>query len=151
MRQTSVLLLGVGVVLGLLGRTRCCPRHAYALVPLLYALIYAWAYATTLLSPRACILLDNETVIEQPVALQNLTLRLTQHAVHYIEHTSTPFVLYVPYHKVHTALFTSPAFEGHSRQSEYGDNIEELDWSVGQLLRALERRALLNKYALPHT
>ncbi|CAF4362549.1 unnamed protein product, partial [Adineta steineri] len=49
-----------------------------------------------------------------------------------------PFFLYMAYIKVHTALFTLPENVGRSRHGAYGDNIEELDWSVGQILQALK-------------
>ncbi|KAG7258506.1 hypothetical protein CRUP_014639 [Coryphaenoides rupestris] len=40
---------------------------------------------------------------------------------------------------VHTALFASPAFQGTSRHGIYGDAIHEVDWSVGQIVKTLDR------------
>lgn len=41
--------------------------------------------------------------------------------------------------QVHTALHTSPRFSKHSVHGKYGDNVEEMDWSVGQVLQAVRR------------
>ena len=95
----------------------------------------------TLLSRSSCLLYRNETIIEQPVHLEDLTLRNTNEAVKFMKETAEihgkPFFLFMAYVKVHTALFTLPENSGRSRHGAYGDNIEELDWSVGQILQAL--------------
>jgi uncharacterized sulfatase len=49
----------------------------------------------------------------------------------------TPFFLYVAHPMPHIPIATSEAFHGHSLAGRYGDVIEELDWSVGQILGAL--------------
>ena len=41
------------------------------------------------------------------------------------------------YVHVHTALFSSPAFTGVSKGGAYGDNVQEVDWSVGEILNTL--------------
>lgn len=48
------------------------------------------------------------------------------------------------YAKVHTALFTSSLFNGTSGVGEFGDNVQELDWSIGKLMDALEENGFLN-------
>jgi arylsulfatase A-like enzyme len=53
-----------------------------------------------------------------------------------------PFLLYLAYAMPHLPLHVSEAFRGKSRSGLYGDVLEELDWSVGQILDALERRGL---------
>ena len=96
----------------------------------------------TLLSHSSCLLYRNETIIEQPVHLENLTLRNTNEAIEFIRETiqthRKPFFLYMSYIKVHTALFTIPENIGCSRHGAYGDNIGELDWSVGQIIQVLK-------------
>jgi arylsulfatase A-like enzyme len=42
----------------------------------------------------------------------------------------------------HLPLYASPAFEGKSNRGLYGDVIEELDWSVGQVLESLKKNGL---------
>ena len=102
----------------------------------------------TLLSRSSCLLYRNETIIEQPVHLENLTLRNTNEAIQFMRETvqthGRPFFLYMAYVKVHTALFTLPQNVGRSRHGAYGDNIEELDWSVGQILQALHTLGVEN-------
>lgn len=102
----------------------------------------------TLLSRSSCLLYRNETIIEQPVHLENLTLRNTNEAIQFITETTQthkkPFFLYMSYVKVHTALFTLPENAGRSRHGAYGDNIEELDWSVGQIIQALKKLDIEN-------
>ena len=83
-------------------------------------------------------LLQNGKVIEQPVDQTTLTRRYTQAATAFIrEHMSAPFVLYFAHTFPHTPLFASPEFKGRSLRGRYGDTVEELDWSVGQILATL--------------
>jgi arylsulfatase A-like enzyme len=42
----------------------------------------------------------------------------------------------------HVPLYASPEFEGKSKRGLYGDVIEELDWSVGQVLQALQQHGI---------
>lgn len=101
-----------------------------------------YALSFTLLSRSSCLLYRNDTIIEQPLHLENLTLRNTNEAIKFMTESvqihQKPFFLYMAYIKVHTALFTLPENAGRSRHGAYGDNIEELDWSVGQILQALK-------------
>lgn len=83
-------------------------------------------------------LLLNGKVVEQPVDQTTLTKRYTETAVKFIqEHKGGPFFLYFAHTFPHTPLFASPDFKGRSRRGIYGDAVEELDWSVGQVLAAL--------------
>lgn len=92
-----------------------------------------------------CFLMRNFEVVEQPHLLENLTIRLTNEAVRFVKlkHAS-PFLLFMSYIKVHTPLFTSKAFRGHSGHSLYGDNVEEVDWSVGQIVRTIDQLGIRN-------
>lgn len=96
----------------------------------------------TLISSSSCLLYRNEDIIEQPVHLENLTLRNTNEAIQFIEDATLiarkPFFLFMSYVKVHTALFTLPENSGRSLHGSYGDNVEELDWSVGRILETLK-------------
>ena len=85
-------------------------------------------------------LMKNETVIEAPVDRALLTKRYTRQALHFItEHRHAPFFLYMPQAMPGSTAkpFTSPAFSGRSRNGPWGDSIEELDWSIGQILDRL--------------
>lgn len=92
-----------------------------------------------------CVLMRGYDVVEQPVILENLTLRFTHEAKRFIDkNKAEPFFLLMSYAKVHTSLFTSPQFEGHSVHGRYGDNVEEMDWSVGEIISSLERWNILS-------
>ncbi len=68
---------------------------------------------------------------------------LTQHAVQYIERQAEspdrPFFLYMPLTAPHTPIAPSPHFLGKSEAGWYGDFVHQVDWTVGQVLDALER------------
>lgn len=88
-------------------------------------------------------LFRDRTLIETNPDQRFLTQRYTAEAVRFIrEQKSRPFFLYVPHNMPHTPLFVSPRFEGRSGCGLYGDVVAELDWSVGQILGAIERHQL---------
>lgn len=74
-----------------------------------------------------------------------LTSDYTQRAVKFIEsHAKEPFFLYFPHSMVHIPLGVSSTFRGKSNQGLYGDVMMEVDWSVGEIMKALERNGLNN-------
>jgi len=89
------------------------------------------------------VLLHNTDVIESPVQLNSLTQRYTDQAVSFIRRSKdAPFFLYMPHTFPHIPLAASANFLGKSSMGLYGDVIEELDWSVGQVLQELRANAL---------
>jgi arylsulfatase A-like enzyme len=88
-------------------------------------------------------LLRNEKIIEQPADLSTLTKRYTEEAVKFIrENKKKPFFLYFPHTYPHVPLFASKKFKGASPRGLYGDVVEELDWSVGEVLKTLRDEKL---------
>ena len=86
-------------------------------------------------------LMRNETVVEAPTDRNLLTKRLTEGALKFIsEHQDEPFFLYFPQAMPGStrAPFASEAFRGKSENGPWGDSIEEIDWSTGQILDHLE-------------
>ncbi|MFO1375783.1 MAG: sulfatase [Steroidobacteraceae bacterium] len=80
------------------------------------------------------------TRIEQPVDQRRLTEHYTQAATEFIAHTSSrPFLLVVAHTAPHIPLHPSQRFRGRSAAGLYGDVVEELDWSTGEILAALRR------------
>jgi len=70
---------------------------------------------------------------------KNLTTWYTEHAVDFIKRNKEkPFLLYVPHSMPHVPIFCSKKFEGKSGVGLYGDVMMELDWSVGQIQKALK-------------
>ncbi|NXL20007.1 STS sulfatase, partial [Setophaga kirtlandii] len=93
-----------------------------------------------------CFLMRDHQIIQQPLSYENLTQRLTKEAMKFIErNTGTPFLLFLSYLHVHTALYASENFKGKSKHGLYGDAVEEMDWSVGQVLDVVEKHNLSDK------
>lgn len=83
-------------------------------------------------------LMRNEEIIERPAEQHTITKRYTEDAVQFIrEHREEPFFVYLAHSLPHVPLFASEAFQGMSRRGLYGDVIEEIDWSVGEVLQTL--------------
>ncbi|XP_010334463.2 steryl-sulfatase [Saimiri boliviensis] len=95
--------------------------------------------------PLNCFLMRNYEITQQPMSYDNLTQRLTAEAAQFIQrNTETPFLLVLSYLHVHTALFSSKEFASKSKHGVYGDAVEEMDWSVGQILNLLDELKLAN-------
>lgn len=93
-------------------------------------------------------LMDGETVIEAPVDRDYLTKRETERALEWIgRNRDNPFFLYLPQAMPGStsAPFSSPGFKGKSSNGPWGDSIEELDWSLGQVLQKLRDLGLAEK------
>lgn len=83
----------------------------------------------------------NETVefITTLAGQDKLTTLYTQKAVDFINRNSqNPFFLYLPHSMSHVPLGVSDKFRGKSEQGMYGDVMMEIDWSVGEIMKALE-------------
>lgn len=91
-------------------------------------------------------LIEGETVIEPnvtPRVQENLTTWYTERAVKFIEqHKDRPFFFYLAHNMCHVPLFVSDKFRGKSGAGLFGDVIQEIDWSVGEIIAALERHGL---------
>lgn len=91
-------------------------------------------------------LLRNEEIIERPADQTTLTKRYTEEAVKFIAaHKTKPFFLYLAHSMPHTPVFASESFRGNSRRGVYGDAVQELDWSTGEVLAALRREGLAER------
>ncbi|WP_203328903.1 sulfatase family protein [Candidatus Laterigemmans baculatus] len=85
-----------------------------------------------------------DEMVEHPFDQDPLTQRYTAEAVKLIEQHSgeQPMLLYMAYAMPHLPLHASDDFRGSSQFGLYGDVIEELDWSVGEILAALARQGM---------
>ena len=93
--------------------------------------------------PYEYIIYDQEKVVEKEPDQTQLTKRFTEKAVSYIEsHKDKPFFLYLAHPMPHWPVYASEAFQGKSARGVYGDCIEEVDWSVGQIMQALKDNGL---------
>lgn len=88
-------------------------------------------------------LVKQTEVIEAPADQATLTKRYTQQVVSFIEaNQKKPFFVYLPHTFPHLPLFASPDFKGKSANGRYGDSVEEIDWSTGEIMKCLERLTL---------
>lgn len=91
-------------------------------------------------------LIRGEDVIEEEPDQRLLTRRITEEALSFIRtHRDEPFFLFIPHPMPHIPIFASDAFEGNSSRGLYGDVIEELDWSTGEILNLLREEGLDQK------
>lgn len=82
---------------------------------------------------------DGELVIDTPVDQDTLTQTITERAQTFIQENSAhPFFLYIAHPMPHEPIHASPDFRGTSAAGLYGDAVEELDWSLGQILATLD-------------
>lgn len=87
---------------------------------------------------------NNECLSPEFTDLDALTGLYTREAIQFIEQSEgKPFFLYFAHTYPHQPLHASKNFEGKSKGGRYGDTIEEIDWSVGELVRVLQDRGLL--------
>ena len=91
-------------------------------------------------------LIDGNEKVEVVATLADqdkLTTRYTERAVRFIEkNKEKPFFLYLAHSMPHVPLGVSDKFRGKSEQGKYGDVIMEIDWSVGEILKTLQRSEL---------
>lgn len=99
-----------------------------------------WDRAQTF--PPTPLIHGNKKIEDEPFQGE-LTRRYTEFAINYInEHAAEPFFLYLAHTFPHTPLYTNDRFRGKSKRGLYGDVVEELDWSVGEILNTLKKMGL---------
>jgi arylsulfatase A len=91
-------------------------------------------------------LIDGTKIVNPDVTAEfqpKLTTLYTERAVQFIgENKAKPFFLYLAHSMPHVPLFVSDKFKGKSEQGLYGDVIQEIDWSVGEVVAALKKHGL---------
>ncbi|MDD2380921.1 MAG: sulfatase [Mariniphaga sp.] len=88
-------------------------------------------------------LMRDTEIIERPTDQRTLTQRYTSEAVEKIKTMKDkPFFIYLAYSLPHIPLFRSEEFKNTSLAGIYGDVIEEIDWSVGQIMKILQDEGL---------
>ena len=93
-------------------------------------------------------LMRGETVVQRVLAVDQtqLVTRYTEEALRFIQaHKDERFFLYLAHNAVHFPLYPGDRFRGKSNNGLYGDWVEEVDWSVGEVLNALRTQGLAEK------
>jgi len=84
--------------------------------------------------------IEGETAVGYNTDQTKFTTDFTERAVSFIERCGDePFFLYLAHPMPHVPLHVSEKFAGKTKRGLYGDVIEEIDWSVGEVMKALER------------
>lgn len=91
-------------------------------------------------------LMRNEKIVERPAVQNTLTKRYTKEAIDFIKDNSKkPFFLYLAHTMPHVPLHASDDFKDTSKRGLYGDVVEEIDWSVEQILSTLKAQGIDKK------
>jgi arylsulfatase A len=88
-------------------------------------------------------LIRNEQVVEAPANLETCPDRFVEESVRFIEsNKDKPFFLHLSNIETHTPWFVPKRFEGKSGDTSFGDAVQCMDWMVGEITAALEKRGL---------
>ena len=89
-------------------------------------------------------LMDGEKILERSPDQEQLTKNYTEKALDFIKSNAgkKPFFLYLAHSMPHVPLFRSEKFQDISTAGLYGDVIEEIDWSVGRIMRTLREQGV---------
>ena len=91
-------------------------------------------------------ILRDDQVVERPAVPAKMTGLYTEEALRFIkQHREQPFFLFLAHAMPHLPFDASPKFKGRSKRGLYGDVIEELDDSTGQILDRLRSLGLAEK------
>ena len=88
---------------------------------------------------RSPIFRNKEIVVDTVKSWDHITADYTKEAIEYIDkNKNAPFFLYLAHNMPHIPLGASEKFKGKSAYGPYGDAIEEIDWSTGEILKKLK-------------
>lgn len=94
----------------------------------------------------------NKKMIREGVNQDSLTIMWTDAAVQFIDHNKNkPFFLYLAHNMPHVPWHASKAFQGSSNRGLYGDVIQEIDWSMGEIIKVLEKNGILQNTIIVFT
>lgn len=92
---------------------------------------------------KPSVLMKDKEVIEQPVDQDTLIDRYTDAAKQFIHNShNTPFFLYLAYNAPHAPVHAAKRFQGKSERGPYGDDVDNIDWSAGQIMDYLKSEGL---------
>ena len=85
--------------------------------------------------------MEGDSIVGYNTDQTRFTADFTERGVTFIQEQTeagVPFFLYLPHPMPHVPLFVSEERAGHSNAGLFGDVIKEIDWSIGQIMAALE-------------
>jgi arylsulfatase A-like enzyme len=93
---------------------------------------------------ESVVYIDGNEVVDHHPDQSLLTKTYTEKALDFIERKKDePFFLYLAHSMPHVPIYASEDFLGTSERGLYGDVVQELDWSVGEILNKLEKEEIL--------
>ncbi|WAR19592.1 STS-like protein [Mya arenaria] len=126
----------------------CLMKFGYFRVTTFLALFLLWTapiYFTYFLMDNmelfCSVLYRNYDLVEQPIRLAGLSQRFVHEGLEFMRNatdTGEPFLLVMSWVHMHVAIKTAKQFQGKSPLGRYGDGMEELDWSVGEIMKGLK-------------
>ncbi|XP_041662392.1 arylsulfatase D isoform X1 [Cheilinus undulatus] len=147
--QILSMMLGAGLFTLVCARVFGLLEINLGLLVLLFSLgilaTAVWFIPLKFLPAWNCILMRNQEVIEQPMTVETVPQRLLGEAQNFIKRNADrPFLLFFSLVHVHIPLFKTPPFAGKSSHGRYGDNLEEMDWMIGQITETVDSLGLAN-------
>uniref|UniRef100_A0A803J3F4 Arylsulfatase family member H n=2 Tax=Xenopus tropicalis TaxID=8364 RepID=A0A803J3F4_XENTR len=104
-----------------------------------------WFAAYAFLRYWNCFLMRDFEITEQPMDLETTAGKMVNEAKSFISRNKEgPFLLFVSFLHIHSPHSTTEKFRGKSKHERYGDNIEEMDWMIGEILGAIDQEGLVN-------
>ncbi|XP_075189587.1 arylsulfatase H-like isoform X2 [Anomaloglossus baeobatrachus] len=92
-----------------------------------------------------CVVMRNFEVVEQPMDIERSAGQIVREAKAFINRNKDkPFLLFISFLHIHTPYYTTKEFRGRSQHDLYGDNIEEMDWMIGQIIESIDQQGLTN-------
>ena len=135
------LLKEKGYATGIVGKWHLGHREKYLPLQRGFDEYFGIPYSNDM---RGVVYLDGNEVSEFHVDQHYTTKVYTEKALDFIDrHAESPFYLYLAHSMPHTPIYASPEFDGRSGNGLYADVIEEIDWSVGQVLEKLEEQGIM--------
>lgn len=135
------MLKQVGYSTGLIGKWHLGHQQKYLPLAQGFDEYFGIPYSNDM---ESVVYMRGNDVVSHQVDQTQLTKTYTKEAIEYIEnHKDESFFLYVSHNMPHVPIYASDEFIGSSERGLYGDVIQELDWSVGEILKKLEQDDLL--------
>ena len=137
------LLRDNGYKTGMVGKWHL--GHKYEFLPLQqgFDFFYGIPYSNDMAST---VYFAGNDVIDYYPDQSQMTKKLTEEAVKYIDRNKeNNFYLYLAHPMPHVPIYASEKFRGSSDRGLYGDVIQELDWSVGEIIKRLEELNILDE------
>ena len=130
------LLKTRGYATGVVGKWHLGHRHEFLPLQRGFDEYFGIPYSNDM---QSVVYFEGNEVVDFHVDQHFTTRTYTEKAVDFIHrHAGGPFYLYLAHSMPHVPIYASPDFDGRSGKGLYTDVIEEIDWSVGQVLAKLE-------------